>query len=186
MLVKTVELRCPNCGAPVSLNTKECEYCASPIVIQIDSATPSDNNNIESSGTCVPQHDLSVIERLLKAKLYDKALANCEVITDSDFDNADAYFLAAIASLQGKRPFLISSSTIKKAENLLQAAISINPKGIYYYLWSYIRLDHYFKKFYKASPNYKELYSMAVNAGLLQTEVDELYSILDVERPSEL
>ena len=188
MAIEIVELKCPNCGAPVSMETKVCDYCASPIVIR------TINNNFISlnegdNGTSVGEQknkDIAMAFNFLKAKLYDRAIASFESVITEDFNSSDAYFYAAVASLKGKRAFLASASAIKKAEEFLQTAIAIEPKGIYYYLWAYIRLDHHFKKFYKASPNYKELYDMAINVGLSLTDVNELYSILDVEKPSEL
>ncbi len=188
MAVEIVELKCPSCGAPVTLETKVCEYCASPIVIRTV-------NNTFSSFTKEPDtqsteqkenNNASKAFSFLKAKLYDRALAAFEAIIANDFNNSDAHFYAAVASLKGKRPFLASPTTIKKAEEYLQTAIAIEPKGIYYYLWAYIRLDHHFKKFYKASPNYKELHTKAMQMGLTPTDVNELYSILDVEKPSDL
>ncbi len=188
MAIEIVELRCPNCGAHVSLETKVCEYCASPIVIRTvnNNFTSFNEGNSVTSVEKQKSKDISIAFNFLKAKLYDRAIVSFESIIKEDFNNSDAYFYAAVASLKGKRAFLASASAIKKAEEFLQTAIAIEPKGIYYYLWSYIRLDHHFKKFYKVSPNYKELFDMAINAGLSPTDVNELYSILDVEKPSEL
>lgn len=188
MAVEIVKFRCPTCGAPLALDSRECEYCGSPVVIR------TVNNLFESLPTVSEKNDAGQLAdpdiasalRFLKAKLYDRALKALESAISNDFNNSDTYFYAAIASLKGKRPFLVSSAAVKKAEEYLQTAIAIEPKGIYYYLWAYIRLDHHFKKFYKASPDYKELFGMANNAGLSQADVQDLFNILGGERPSEL
>ena len=178
MNVEIIGLKCPSCGADISLNTKTCEYCGSSVVIDIvNSSGGSDNLNSQ---------DMSAAFNFLKLKLYDKALAVYESVMQKDFNNSDAYFYAAIACLKGKRPFLVPTSSIRKAEEYLETATKIEPKGVYFYLWAYIKLDHYSKKFYKTSPGYTELYSMAKNAGLSSADIDELYGILDVERPSEI
>lgn len=181
MAVETIELKCPYCGAPVSLETKVCAYCSSPVMIRTVNSVFSSSDNKNNSCS-----NVSSVINFIKAGLYDKAIAFCESAIQENFNNSDAYFYAAIASLKGKRPFLASASSIKKAEEYLQVATAIESKGIYSYLWAYIRFDHHFKKFYKASPDYKELHSNATKAGLSQADVDELFNILDVERPSEL
>lgn len=187
MSVEIVELNCPNCGAAVSLETKVCEYCGSSIVVRTvaDSFASFKTQNSNTSESLSVQR-LSEAIFFLKAKLYDRAISLLESAIQEDFSNSDAHFYAAAAMLKGKRPFLVSSSSIKKAEEYLQTAIAVEPKGIYHYLWAYIKLDHYFRKFYKTSPSYTELYSMAQNIGLSPSDVKELYAILDVERPSEL
>lgn len=189
MAIEIVELRCPNCGACVSLETEVCEYCSSPVVIRtVNNIFPSsaDQNNGANASGQQKISGASASTQFLKAKLYDRAIEFYESVIREDFNNPDAHFYAAIASLKGKRPFLASPSAIKKAEGYLQAATAIEPKGIYYYLWAYIRLDHHFKKFYKVSPDYKELCSKATKAGLSPTDIKELYDIMDVERPSEI
>ena len=179
MSVEIIGLKCPSCGAGISLNMKTCEYCGSSVVIDIAGNSSGNSDNLNSQ-------DMSAAFNFLKLKLYDKALAVCESVMQNDFNNSDAYFYAAIACLKGKRPFLVPASVIKKAEEYLQTAIAVKPQGIYYYFWSYIRLDHHHRKFYKMSPAYNELYCKAKEAGLSPADVDELYVILDVERPSEL
>lgn len=179
MSVIISDLKCPNCGADISLKMKECEYCGSSVII---------NTVGNSSVTADVQktQDMSAAYNFLKLKLYDKALEIYESVMQKDFNNSDAYFYAAVALLKGKRPFLVSASAIKKAEEYLQTAIAVEPKGIYYYFWSYIRLDHHFRKFYKMSPGYNELYCQAQEAGLSSADIRELFSILGVEKPSEI
>lgn len=86
--------------------------------------------------------------------------------------------------MKGKKAFVTPRTVIDKIEEYLQAAIMIEPKGIYYYFWAYLRYDHHFRKSYRMSPNYQELLAQAKQAGLSQTDVYELYKILEVERPS--
>ncbi len=183
-----VDLKCPNCGADISLETKVCEFCSSHITIRTvnNVFTSVNDKNVDNNSAKTEKQNISAVIQFLKAGLFDRAIAFCESVIQNDFNNSDVHYYAAIALLKGKRPFLASASAIKKAEEYLQTAIAIEPKGIYYYLWAYIRLDHHFRKFYKMSPNYSELYSKAKNVGLSPTDVNDLYSILDVERPSEL
>ncbi len=190
-------LTCPGCGAPVSTGDTVCQYCSRPVIIRtfnsVHSMTLSELNKrtVAYSKSISENPDnsaliLSAAFCYLKLKNYDKALLCFEKAIEIDFDNTEAYFYAAIALLKGKRAFLSSKDDIKKAEEYLNSAIMIEPKGIYCYLWAYIRYDHHFRKFFKVTPDYKELLSKAVRAGLSQTDKKELFEILDVEKPSEL
>ena len=75
---------------------------------------------------------------------------------------------------------------IDKIEEYLQAAMMIEPKGIYHYFWAYLRYDHHFRKSYRMSPNYQELLAQAKRYGLSMTDVNELYKLLGVDRPNVL
>ncbi len=130
--------------------------------------------------------NLSAAYCYLKLKMYDKASSCFSKAIEDNFDDSEAFFYAAINELKGKRPFLAPKASIEKAEEYLNAAIMIEPKGIYYYLWAYIRNDFYLKKFLRVKPDYKELLSDAQSCGLSQTDVAELFGILGVARPPEL
>lgn len=49
------------------------------------------------------------------------------------------------------------SPNINKAEEYLNAACMIEPKGFYYLFWAYIKYDYFERKFLNTSPDYKEL-----------------------------
>ena len=59
----------------------------------------------------------------------------------------------------------------------------IEPKGIYYYLWAYIKQDYFARKSYKTSPTYQEVLATAQQAGLSNYDIEQLYAILGVQRP---
>ena len=75
----------------------------------------------------------------LKLKLYDKAQAAFAKAIEDNFDNSETYFYAAISLLRGKKAFLAKRTDIDKIEEYIQAALMIEPKGIYYYLFAYIK-----------------------------------------------
>ena len=166
MAHQVIELECPGCGVPITTSTQTCPQCFRPIVI-------STFNSVSSMSP-------------LDIKLYDKALPCFEKAIEDNFDNSEVYFYAAITLLKGKKAFLTPRTVIDKAEEYLNAAIMIEPKSVYYYFWAYLRYDHHFRKHYVMNPNYKTLLNKAIQIGLSQTDVQELYSILEVERPNEL
>ena len=60
----------------------------------------------------------------------------------------------------------------------------IEELGIYYYFWAYIKYDYYKRKFLNTTPTWQELLEKAQQIGLSPTDVDQLYAILKVDRPS--
>ena len=75
---------------------------------------------------------------------------------------------------------------INQAEEYLNAAIMIEPKGIYYYMLAYIRYDFHARKFLRCSPDYRELLQQAVAAGVTPADIDQLFSVLNVEIPPQI
>lgn len=194
MAHQIVELECPGCGVPITTSTRQCPQCFREIVIStfnsVNSMSPLDiNKQANAYRKAMVNHpddktlNMSIAFCYLKLKLYDKALPCFEKAIEDNFDNSEVYFYAAIALLKGKKAYLTPRPVIDKIEEYLQAAIMIEPKGIYYYFWSYIRYDHHYRKSYMMSPNYRDLLGQAQQAGLSQTDVEELYSILEVQRP---
>lgn len=190
-----VELECPGCAAPITTSTKTCPKCFRPIVIStlntISGFSPIDlkkqANAYSKAMAKNPDNDelnMSIAFCYMQLKLYDKAIPCFEKALEENFDNADAYFYAAVALLKGKKAFLAPRDTINKIEEYLNAAIEIEPKGIYYYFFAYIRYDHHFRKSYKMSPNYIELLQDAANIGYSDTDVNQLFALLGVEKPS--
>lgn len=195
MAHQVIELECPGCGKAISTSTKQCPQCFREIVIttfnSVASMSQLDINKYASAyrKALVGNPDnkdlnTSIAFCYLKLKLYDKALPCFEKAIEDNFDNSEAYFYAAICLLKGKKAFLVQRPTINKIEEYLNAAIMIEPKGIYYYFQAYIKYDYYHRKFFNTSPNYEECMCMAIEAGLSQTDVQQLYDILGVEKPS--
>lgn len=190
-----VELECPGCGKAITTSTRQCPQCFREIVITtFNSVSGMSTLEINKQANAYrkamvndPDNqtlNTSIAFCYLKLKLYDKAIPCFEKAIEDNFDNSETYFYAAIALLKGKKAFLTPRPVIDKIEEYIQAAIMIEPKGIYYYFWAYIRYDHHFRKSYRMSPNYQELLLNAKRIGLSQTDVAELYSILGLERPS--
>ena len=194
MAHQVVELECPGCGKSITTSTTQCPQCFREIVIStfnsVNSMSPLELNkqaNAYRKAMAKEPNDqtlnMSIAFCYLKLKLYDNALPCFEKAIVDNFDNSEVYFYAAIALLKGKKAFLTPRAVIDQIEQYIQAAIMIEPKGIYYYFWSYIRYDHHHRKYYVMNPNYADLLVQANQAGLSQADVDELYSILGVQRP---
>lgn len=193
MAVTVERLTCPGCGFPVAVGATECP-AGHPITISTFnsvkdmplpmvnkyansyrrdlSGNPDDRPTNQAIGICY-----------LKLKIYDKAIDAFEKAVEDNFDNSETFFYAAICRLKGKKAFLAARSDIDKALEYLDAAIMIEPKGIYYYFLAYIKYDFFERKYLNTSPNYREVLQMAYNAGLSDYDVQMLYGILGVQRP---
>ena len=78
---------------------------------------------------------------------------------------------------------LYGDDTIDKILEYLNAALMIEPKGIYYYFMAYIKYDYFERKHFRTSPNYVDALQMANEAGLSDFDIEQLYTILNVARP---
>ena len=190
---QVVEMNCPGCGARVSIGQNECEWCHNPIIISTFNSVYSmpmpqvnkyagaykkalaenpDNNELNTSmGMCY-----------LKLGICDKALSAFENAMEDNFDNSETFFYAAVCLLGGKKPFSHVKSDIEKIEKYINAALMIEPRGIYYYFLAYIKKDYYERKFLKTSPSSAELMNKAEQAGVSQYDVQQLFEILKTGR----
>lgn len=194
MAQQIVEINCPGCNARVSIGQKECDWCHQPIVVSTfnsvfnmpmpkaaenagayKKALTEDPNNKE--------YNMLIAMYYLKLKLYDNALPAFEKAMEDNFDNSETYFYAAICLLAGKKPFLQQKPTINKIEEYINAALMIEPKGIYYYFLAYIKKDYYERKFLKTAPSAAETLSTATNAGVSEYDIQQLFEILGTDNP---
>lgn len=128
---------------------------------------------------------MSVAMCYLKLGMYDKAAEAFDKALENNFDNSEAFFYAAICRLGGKKANIIKDrGIINKIEEYIQAALMIEELGIYYYFWAYIKYDYYKRKFLNTTPTWQELLEKAQKTGLSPTDVEQLYAILKVDRPS--
>lgn len=196
MAHQVVDITCPGCGARVSTGQTQCPYCRGPVVIttfnsvysmpmpEVNKYAAAYRKNLAEDPD---NQDLntSVAMCYLKLGMYDKAAEAFDKALENNFDNSEAFFYAAICRLGGKKAFIIKDrSTINKIEEYIQAALMIEELGIYYYFWAYIKYDYYKRKFLNTAPTWQELLEKAQQIGLSPTDVEQLYAILKVDRPS--
>jgi len=192
-----VELNCPGCGARVSTSQKECDWCHKPIVISTFNSVysmpmPEVNKYAGAYRKALAENpdntDLnkSIAMCYLKLKMYDKALGAFEKAKEDNFDDSEVYFYAAICSLNGKKAFLQQRPTINKILEYMEAALMIEPKGIYYYFLAYIKYDYFKRKSFITNPTHLDYYQEALSVGVSEYDITQLYSILGVARPEYL
>lgn len=190
--MEVISLKCPNCGAGVSSSQKVCEYCAQPIIITSFSSIssmplPQINKYAGSYKKTLaenPNHqdvNLSIGICYLRLKMYEKAQQAFEKAMEDNFDNAEPFFLAAVALLQGKKPFVTLRPVIDKMEEYLNAAVMIETRPVFYYFMAYIKRDYYGRKFFKTSPTEDELMATAIDCGLTEADVIGFHDMLGVK-----
>ncbi len=192
---KIIELTCPGCGARISTNLQLCEWCHQPIIITsfesvigLSILEAKKYANIYRKGLEEDPEDniliISIAMCYLKLKMYDKALNSFEKALENSFDNSEIYFLAAVCILKGKKANLAHREDINKIEEYINAANEIEPKGIYYYFWGYIKLDYYERKCLNTSPTYYECFLNAEELGTTEYDKNLLFELLGIKRPN--
>ncbi len=197
MSCKVVEMKCPGCGARVSIGQQECAYCHKPVIITTvnslnEIGLPELNKYVSSYNEILNKNpDESIVSASLalcffKLGRYDQAIDALQKAQVHNIENSELLFYEAIAIFKGKKPFLVPRDIIKRALESLDAAIMIEPKGIYYYFMAYIKYDYFFRKHLKVSPDYLEVLTTAKSVGVSEYDINQLYEMLKVQRPNEL
>ena len=94
---------------------------------------------------------------------------------EDNFDQPDVFFYAAVSLLKGQKAFVAPRAAIDKCLEYLNAALMIEPKGIYQYFLAYIKYDYFSRKYLKISPDWRETYESALNEyGVTDEDADSL------------
>lgn len=182
---------CPGCGASVSPEIKQCEYCKKPVIIHSIGAIstfnplqlnkyalsyrkqladkPDDRELNRSMGICY-----------LKLKLYDKANEAFERAITDNFEDADSYFYAAVGRLQGKKAFVAPRADIDKAMEYLNAANMIAPNPVYSLMLAYIKKDYFDRKALRINPSWDDEFVTALSMGATEADTNALAELLGV------
>lgn len=194
MSQQIVEINCPGCGARVTTGQKECEWCHQPVVISTFNSVysmpmPQLNRYAGAYRKALAENpenmelNNSIAMCYLKLKLYDKALPAFERAMEDNFDNSETFFYAAVCLLKGKKAFLAPRGDIDKAVEYIQAALAIEPKGIYYYFLAYIKYDYFERKYLNTTPDYRMCLGMAYETGTSEYDIETLFQVLGVAHP---
>jgi tetratricopeptide (TPR) repeat protein len=197
MATKVVELNCPGCGSPVDTGQKTCKWCKQPVVIStfnsvFEMPAPMINKYANAYRQALAESpdnrelNNSIAMCYLKLKLYDKALSAFEKAMEDNFDNSETFFYAATCLLKGKKAFLAPRADIDRIQEYINAALMIEPRGVFYYFLAYIKFDYFSRKFYNTSPTYQETLKLAVEVGVSSFDQAQLWGILGVQPPLEL
>ena len=196
-MVQVHDTTCRSCGAAADIGQTKCRFCKQPVLISTFNSVHAMPVPMVSQYAATYREALqnepdakdlnsSVAICYLKLKLYDKAIEAFEKAMEDNFDNSETFFYAAICLLKGQKAFLAKREVIDKIEKYINAALMIEPRGIYHYFWAYIKYDYFNRKFFNTSPTYQEALGCANSAGVSPYDIEQLYGILDVSRPETL
>ena len=146
-------LKCPNCGATVSIDQTECDYCGSRLFISSFYSIPYFTDDMLRTQMHeeyeLEDETLELLSKalcLLKLRMFKEAEENYKKIISENINNDECFFLLSIAMLEGKKPFLHKKNEIDEMILYIENAILLKPKGIYYLVYSYFIKNYYEKK----------------------------------------
>ena len=194
MAVQSVDLRCPGCGEPWTLDMTECPSCHRPVVVTTFNSVynmigPEVSKYAKTykkaldAGADDPKINSAVGFCYLRLGLYDKALSAFEAAIEDDFDESETYFYAAVCLLGGKKAFLASRATIDRVQEYINAALMLERKGIYLVFLAYIKYDFFERKYLNTTPDYRACLSEAASAGVSGADITMLFDTLRVPNP---
>jgi tetratricopeptide (TPR) repeat protein len=180
--------KCPSCTEPINTATKKCPSCGNDILIKsfknlAAMPIPQVNKYMASYRAAAEEHpnskDLNISIGLcfLKLRKYDQATEHLVKAQADNFDDPTPFFYAAVARLQGKKPFMHSRPEIDKMMEDIQAAMDIEPSVEQYYFMAYIKRDYFKRKFLNTSPTWEEYLQEAIDNGLSPADVEEFHAM---------
>jgi tetratricopeptide (TPR) repeat protein len=137
---------------------------------------------LDAQGTAHPDHIATGL-RHLRLGRYDKALEAFRRVLDSNPNDADAYYLSAVATLGGRKAFVTSLADIREAESLIQAAIRLEDRAVFHYFLAYLRSEYYERKFLRGPATSRSSLDRAWANGVQPEDVVELFTLLSVDNP---
>lgn len=162
-------LECPNCGATISIQQRECDYCHSPVVVRriqdIGNKSPQEvsryvtfyQNFIKTQRGESSEILTALGVCLLQKGSYVEAVKHLEKAISLLPENGESHYYLALAMLQKKRPYLHTLNKIKKIVQYVESALTYETSGKYYYLLYLIQVDFYDKKHLRNGKNAAEL-----------------------------
>jgi hypothetical protein len=118
----------------------------------------------------------------LDLRLYDLALATLKRALGKGTNEVNLYYYIALASIQGKRPRVLSFAKIKEIESYLEAASHLNARcGHVKVLWAIVKYSYYLPNGLRInSPTVEELLSSARQTELSTDELRLMLTHVDL------
>jgi len=128
-----------------------------------------------------PSQHLSNGKRHLQNHLYAQAIEEFNQAIKAGPENAELYYLSAVATLEGGKAFLAPLARIRKCETLIHCALRLESRGVFYYFLAYLAADYYERKSLRAPVSARSLLEQAWALGVTSAEIEQLFSMLIVE-----
>jgi tetratricopeptide (TPR) repeat protein len=122
-------------------------------------------------------------EQHLSMGLFREAAEDFRQARVHDPHNQAAYFLGAVAGLDGQKAFRASLQRIREVERLIQGAMALGDGAIYHYFLAYLQYDYYERRSLKEQGSWRASFTEAWTKGVTPGQIDSLFRFLSVENP---
>ena len=192
MYDKIQSLKCPNCNAPIKIDSNTCNYCGYDYIIQslsylggIDSTKINKYITFYKSQLDEKPYDSMLNLALgicyLDLGLNDFAQNYLKKAIDISPENSDTYIYFALSLIDEKKLSLMKIQKIKEIEKLINASIKINPnKATYYYFLIIVKQEFYIKNGFKIDISINELKEKANSLKYDELEIKQLIKLLNM------
>lgn len=190
-------INCPQCGAPASGSSKQCEFCESHFIVQsLSYLAKFDKQKINKYVSCYKDNlkqdpgntvlATSIGLCYLDLGVYDLAQKYLLNAVENDPESSTAYFYYSLSLCKGKKPKLLTLTEVKKIEEYLNAAIMLNDsEASYYYFLLALRHEFYLKNGIKMpSPDVNEIIGILNRLPIDQDEIVKLNEKLVISEGS--
>ncbi|MCI2147974.1 tetratricopeptide repeat protein [Bifidobacterium crudilactis] len=182
---------CPGCGASVSLEDKNCQYCGRKLTFTatdfkaVRKATFTDSRKfLEAYKSALkespsnPDILASLGFTLLDSEQFSEAADKLEAAISNGADNPDVVFHAALARFRAKKPFQIK---LKEATSIIQTvdvAIGMIPSPQYLYAKARLVRVLFEQRYLKYVESSADILAQAEAEGLTPSDQKDIDSLL--------
>lgn len=189
---KIQSFKCPNCNAPIKIDSYTCSYCGHDYIVSdlsslegIDSTTINKYISIYKDQLDDKPNDSMLNLGLgicyLNLGLNDFAQSYLKRAVDISPENSETYFYYAFSLINEEKLNLMKIQKIKEIEKLISAAIKINPKkAIYYYFLIIIKKEFYIKNGFRNDTPINELIEKANSLKYDEKEIKQFIKLLNI------
>ncbi|PIY12266.1 MAG: hypothetical protein COZ18_02465 [Flexibacter sp. CG_4_10_14_3_um_filter_32_15] len=179
-------LSCSSCGASLSPNAMQCEYCDNVNVISKETS-PFKLNSILSkqylSSRELSKDTFNSALLHLNLKNYTIATKLLEKEIENNPINAEAYYYCALTLTNGKAIKSLAFSTIKKINSYINSALELEENAKFYFLSAIINYAFFQENgMILPEPNYDNLLIKAKKFNLDNDDLEYLKSIIEIPK----
>lgn len=183
---------CPQCGAPIDTNKRECDYCKAKLYV--------------SSISYLSSYDVAGIQKYLKyykelssennidgylglgicylqLNMYSLALKSFTTVIEKSPEISQAYYYYCLSLIAGQKVSTLSFDTIEKVVSYLNTAMILDPtNNLYPLLLMIINYDFYISNcMLEPNPTYSDLKRIVNIKDIDINEIDRLKKSVKVE-----
>jgi len=191
--MKIQSYKCPECNAPIKLDSNKCDYCNTEFIIT--SLAYLVNFDREKTNKYISFYKEQLEKKPNDGIIYfalsicylDLGLADLakKMLTKSiEFnpESSEIYFYYAVSLIEGNKIKTLTFNRINEIEKYLSAAIKLNPeKSIYYYFYALLKHEFHLKNGFRIQPTIEFLLDKANSLTYEKKETEQLLKRLNID-----